>query len=154
MGKLLLFCHIKVDFPSSVAILIAKPGRSLIKRLGLCVFPSEKTIKIAFVSHYSHIIIFASLYYLFSSSEWRPLTQFCGQKLQGHWEFQDFWGDLPTQIVHTLWLCHCQDTSSPWGRDLFPKAEFTLEKHQKWQRGMRKSHLPPVLAWDTLWEMC
>lgn len=70
MGKPLMFCHIKVDFPSSVAVLIAKPGRSLIKSLGLCVFLSEKTIKIAFVSHYSsnsNIIIFAFLYDLFSS---------------------------------------------------------------------------------------
>lgn len=81
MGKPLVFCHIKVDFPASVAMLIAKPGRSSIKSLGLCVFLSEKTIKIAFVSHYSHnIIIFAFLHYLFSSSEWRPLTQLCRQQ--------------------------------------------------------------------------
>lgn len=65
-----MFCHIKVDFPSSAAVLIAKPGRSLIKSLGLYVFLSEKTIKTAFVSRYSsnsNIIIFAFLYDLFSS---------------------------------------------------------------------------------------
>lgn len=63
-----VFRHMKVDSPSFVAMLIAKPWRSLIKSLGFCVFLSKKTIKIAFVTHYdynSDAIIFAFLRYLF-----------------------------------------------------------------------------------------
>ena len=65
-----VFCHMKVDLPSFVAMLITKPWRSLIKTLGFCICLSKKPIKIAFVTHYnynSHAIIFAFLYYLFWS---------------------------------------------------------------------------------------
>lgn len=63
-----VFCHMKVDLPSFVAMLITKPWRSLIKSLGFCVFPSKKTIKKAFVTHYNYnsdAIIFAFLFYSF-----------------------------------------------------------------------------------------